>query len=60
MAVLVKPNGLSGTAYMSAINPFRYLIVYPTAIRKLEREWRTQHTSGPTPALGGHHREHRK
>lgn len=29
MAVLVKPNGLLGTAYMAAIMPFRHLIVYP-------------------------------
>ena len=42
MAVLVKPNGLFGTAYMAAINPFRHLIVYPAAIRKLEREWQTR------------------
>ena len=30
MAVLVKRNGLLGAAYMAAITPFRYLIVYPT------------------------------
>ena len=29
MAVLVKPNGLLGTAYMAAITPFRHLVVYP-------------------------------
>ena len=29
MAVLVKPNGLLGNAYMTAIRPFRHLIVYP-------------------------------
>ena len=36
MAVLVKPNGLFGTAYMAAIRPFRYLIVYPAAMRQIE------------------------
>ncbi|MEU5001186.1 DUF2867 domain-containing protein [Streptomyces sp. NPDC021622] len=41
MAVLVKPNGLFGAAYMAAIKPFRYLIVYPALMRKIEREWRT-------------------
>jgi hypothetical protein len=41
MAVLVKPNGLFGTAYMAAIAPFRHLIVYPPAIREFGREWRT-------------------
>jgi len=40
MAVLVKPNGLFGEAYMAAIKPFRYLIVYPLIIRGLERRWR--------------------
>jgi hypothetical protein len=40
MAVLVKPNGLFGTAYMAAIRPFRHLIVYPAILRGIEREWR--------------------
>jgi hypothetical protein len=38
MAVLVKPNGFLGTVYMAAIRPFRYLIVYPAAMRQIERE----------------------
>jgi Protein of unknown function (DUF2867) len=42
MAVLVKPNGLLGTLYMAAIRPFRHLIVYPAAIRRIEREWRAR------------------
>jgi hypothetical protein len=40
MAVLVKPNGLFGSAYMVAIRPFRHLIVYPPMMRQMEREWR--------------------
>ncbi|MFJ3878525.1 DUF2867 domain-containing protein [Streptomyces sp. NPDC090077] len=40
MAVLVKPNGLLGAAYMAAIKPFRYLGVYPALIRAIGREWR--------------------
>ncbi len=48
MAVLVKPNGLLGKAYMTAIRPFRHLIVYPTAIRQIERRWRDS-TSEATP-----------
>jgi hypothetical protein len=40
MAVLVKPNGLFGAAYMAAIRPFRHLIVYPRIIREIERAWR--------------------
>ena len=42
MAVLVKRNGLLGSAYMAAITPFRYLIVYPQLLRQVERMWATQ------------------
>jgi hypothetical protein len=49
MAVLVKPNGLLGTAYMAAIKPFRYLVVYPPAIREIGRNWRAG-AGDPTPA----------
>jgi hypothetical protein len=42
MAVLVKPNGRFGTAYMAAIRPFRHLIVYPPLMRVIEREWRAR------------------
>ena len=49
MAVYVKPNGLVGTAYMAAIKPFRYLIVYPALMRKIKREWRAD-AAGPPSA----------
>ena len=39
MAVLVKPNGLFGRVYMAAIRPFRHLIVYPSLMRRIGREW---------------------
>ena len=39
LAVLVKPNGLVGRAYMAAIGPFRHLIVYPAMMRRIERGW---------------------
>jgi hypothetical protein len=42
MAVLVKPNGLSGAAYMAAIQPFRYLFVYPALMRSIERDWQAR------------------
>jgi hypothetical protein len=42
MAILVKPNGLLGTAYMAAIKPFRHLLVYPMMLRDIEREWRAR------------------
>ena len=48
MAVLVKPNGLRGRAYMAAIKPFRYAVVYPSLLRSLGRGW---HQTGE-----GHHR----
>jgi len=47
MAVLVKPNGLLGTAYMAAITPFRLLIVYPAMLREIGRAWRSR---TPEPA----------
>lgn len=50
MAVLVKPNGLFGRLYMAAIRPFRHLIVYPAAMRELERRWSTAPT---TPSGSG-------
>jgi hypothetical protein len=40
MAVLVKPNGLLGKAYMTAITPFRHLIVYPALMGEFGRAWR--------------------
>ena len=45
MAVLVKRNGLRGAAYMTAIRPFRHLLVYPQMLRDIERRWgaRTAH-----------------
>jgi hypothetical protein len=39
MAVLVKPNGRLGAAYMAASKPFRYLFVYPALMRWIERDW---------------------
>ena len=41
MAVLVKPNGLLGDGYLTAIRPFRHLIVYPRMLRQIGRTWRT-------------------
>ena len=49
MAVLVKPNGLMGSAYMVAIRPFRHLIVYPPMLRGVGRMWR-ERTRTATPA----------
>jgi hypothetical protein len=49
MAVLVKPNGLFGAAYMAAIRPFRYLLVYPAIMREMERTWRE--VAGPESSL---------
>jgi hypothetical protein len=51
MAVLVKPNGLLGSAYMAAIKPFRHLIVYPGLMREIEQEWRAR-AADPAPARG--------
>ncbi len=40
MAVLVKPNGPLGRAYMAAIAPFRHLLVYPKMLAEFGRKWR--------------------
>jgi hypothetical protein len=42
MAVLVKPNGWLGKAYMAAIKPFRYALVYPMLLRSIGRQWQMQ------------------
>jgi hypothetical protein len=39
LAILVKPNGRHGAAYMALIKPFRYLFVYPAWLRLIERRW---------------------
>jgi hypothetical protein len=49
MAVLVKPNGWSGKAYMAAIKPFRYALVYPLLLRSLGRQWQAD-TAHSAPA----------
>jgi hypothetical protein len=41
MAVLVKPSGLLGDAYMAAIRPFRHRLVYPPLLREIGRGWRS-------------------
>ena len=45
MAVLVRPNGAIGVAYLAAIAPFRHLVVYPLMLRDIGRAWR-QSVSG--------------
>jgi hypothetical protein len=42
MGVYVKPNGLLGHAYMAAIKPFRYLLIYPPLMREIERDWKAR------------------
>ena len=52
MAVLVRPNGALGRAYLAAIAPFRHLIVYPLMMRDISRTWR-EHPSVPAPSEPG-------
>jgi Protein of unknown function (DUF2867) len=47
MAVLVKPNGPFGRAYMAAIRPFRYALVYPLLLRTIGRSWRIREGDRP-------------
>ena len=46
MAVLVKPNGRLGKAYMAAILPFRRVLVYPLLLRSIGRRWRARSSYG--------------
>jgi hypothetical protein len=41
LAVLVKPNGLLGRAYMLAIKPFRHRLVYPPLLKEIGRALRS-------------------
>ncbi len=52
MAVLVKPNGLLGEAYMTAIRPFRRLIVDPAFVRMVGRRWQARIAPRTVPADG--------
>ena len=49
MAILVKRNGLLGTAYMAAIAPFRHVLVYPPMLREIGRAWRAQDRGAVMP-----------
>lgn len=51
MAVYVKPRGLLGHAYMAAIKPFRYLIVYPALMGEFERAWSRQRPPSAADAI---------
>jgi hypothetical protein len=53
LAVLVKPNGWLGAAYMTAIKPFRHLFVYPALLRWIERGWQANaspRSTAPAPS----------
>ena len=39
LAVLVKPNGRFGKAYLAAIAPFRHRLVYPAMLRQIGEAW---------------------
>lgn len=41
MAIYVRPNGLLGHSYMTAIRPFRHLVVYPPMMRQIARAWQS-------------------
>lgn len=54
MAILVKPNGLLGAVYMAVIRPFRHLIVYPSMMRRMERDWTRSDRTGLPRSRGSH------
>ncbi len=51
MAVLVKPNGVRGEAYMAAIKPFRHLLVYPRMLSDIDRRWREEAAAPSTTGV---------
>jgi uncharacterized protein DUF2867 len=53
MAVLVKPNGRFGKAYMAAIKPFRYAVVYPLLLRSIGRRWQRDAVAARMRAVSG-------
>jgi hypothetical protein len=50
LAIYVKPNGLVGEAYMAAIKPFRYLLVYPQMLGQIGRRWAAARVGSIRPA----------
>jgi hypothetical protein len=48
MAVLVRPAGRLGSAYLTAIRPFRLLIVYPAVMRQGQTLWERTVGGGPS------------
>jgi hypothetical protein len=51
MAVYVKPRGMLGRLYMPLIRPFRYAIVYPAMMRRIERAWDARMASRPSDTM---------
>lgn len=51
MAVLAKPNGLLGNAYLIAITLFRHLIIYPSLIRGIGQRWQADQPPPPSPSI---------
>jgi hypothetical protein len=54
MAVLVKPNGRFGHAYMAAIRPFRHVLVYPPMLRQIGRQWSAAEDRREPVGVGEH------
>jgi hypothetical protein len=50
MSVYVKPRGKLGEIYLTLIQPFRHLIVYPALMRQLGRAWDARHVATPSIA----------
>lgn len=46
LAILVRPNGLLGNAYLELIKPFRHLLVYPAIFNEMRRQWQASSGGG--------------
>jgi uncharacterized protein DUF2867 len=53
MAVLVKPRGQLGTAYMALIRPIRHRVVYPALMRQIGRAWEGRARAAPSAEIPG-------
>jgi hypothetical protein len=55
MGVYVKPRGRLGETYMTLIQPFRHLVVYPALMRRVGRAWDARDIARPGTALDPRH-----
>ena len=48
VAIYIKSRGFRSRVYMAAIRPFRHLLVYPSWMAHIAREWAEAEVGAPT------------